>query len=1226
MKPGLRIDTLRVRRFGHFSDLTLELGPGLHLLYGPNEAGKSTLLAFLRAVLFGFEKRGSPERYAPAEEDAPFGGELRLSTGAGPLLVRRMATPRGRKSETLTVLGPDGEPVSEERLKDARGHVTRELFFDVFAFRLEELAGFEQLTEERGASEALVAASMRGARRLPDAMALLRKNAEQLYKPNGSNPELNVKLRELEEVQGQLREVGNRPALYFAKRERLEALGVEWGGVDSRVREDGRELERLARLESALGDVSALVTTRAELESLPALETFPEGGEARLEAALNQSRTHRGNVARLAEQLSFTEAELERLSAPSPVRGREEALRAAVAAYSERSELVRALPARRAALGMKRRQVESALEELGLGVDGPGLVALDLSAGARAGLEALSSRLDVEETGRREVGGALARARSERERLDGVLARTESELAELPDVRPAQVRQQQAGLARMRNARADLERLGEQKMAARRRIEELRGPVTEASPSSSPVIPVWWVPVAAAVAVTLAVAAWLLGDTVVGGLVLVGGLMLTGLLELARRRVESARDEERGAREAQQQSRKQEEERLRVELSGYVAREELARRELLTSATEAGLSPAATSSDMTTRESALAEALEQAGRRESLSRERDMLRATHDVALRDERQAAELLRGHEARHASLSTELTTCLSARRFPAGLPAQAALALWRDASALRQRWQDLVADEAALSADEAACADVVSRLRALAADVARGSARPSEDPHIARMEHESGAQKASSGGALTSSTGARRGVRTPSSPGHEAAVSDAVRTATSQDASASSSTGHEAAVSGVVRTATSQDASASSSPGHEAAVSDAVRTATSQDASASSSPGHEAAVSGVVRTATSQDASASSSPGHEAAVSGVVRTATSHDAPASLSSGSMDLVVMRVNAALETARAQETERRAAEERRRELREEKARLDELCRTEEASLAALLAEGGGGDEETFRRRAVQAHRYAGLTHRARELAHRIEARTGLSDIEAREALRALGGEEGLRTVLSQLRARHAEAQEKSKEVLTEQGATQNQLEQWENDDLLARLRIQEETLRAKVAELATRYAEDKLALALLGRARRRFEEEQQPRVVQLASEHFALLTEGRYRRVFIPAGDERELRVSDGERDWSAAQLSRGTREQLYLAFRLAVVRDFGETRSALPLIVDDVLVNFDPGRARSAIQLLAQLAEHQQVIAFTCHPWLRELFEAEGAQTQALESRDSAAALRAG
>ncbi len=95
---------------------------------------------------------------------------------------------------------------------------------------------------------------------------------------------------------------------------------------------------------------------------------------------------------------------------------------------------------------------------------------------------------------------------------------------------------------------------------------------------------------------------------------------------------------------------------------------------------------------------------------------------------------------------------------------------------------------------------------------------------------------------------------------------------------------------------------------------------------------------------------------------------------------------------------------------------------------------------------------------------------------------------------------------------------------------------------------------------------------------------------------------------------MGDGQRDWSAAQLSRGTREQLYLAFRLAVVRDFADRHGALPLITDDVLVNFDLERAKGAIRLLSRLSEQQQVIAFTCHPWLREAFEAEGAQVQAL------------
>jgi uncharacterized protein YhaN len=1081
MKPGLRIDALRVLGFGRFANMGRELGPGMHLLYGPNEAGKSTLLAFLRSMLFGFEKRGQAERYEP-EGGGPFGGELRLGTDAGPLWVRRTAT--GRRSEgELTVLGPDGEPLPRERLEDALAHVSRELFFDVFAFRLDELAGFERLTEQRGASEALVAASMRGARKLPEVMQRLRKSADGLYKPNGQNPLLNETLKELEEVQARLREEGDRPAKYFAEKERLGALGEEQRVLEGELHGAARELERLARLEAALADVSALAEVRAELATLPALEHFPEGGEARLDDALHRRRSYRAEGARLSQRLAAVDAGLERLSAPSPVRGREEALRLALTAYTERSGLLRALPARRAAVVEKRRQVERALQELGLPVDGPGLLALDLGASGRAALEELATRLGTAETERREAVGTRARARSERERLDGAVARVQVELAALPDVRPTQVRQQQAGLGRLRGVRGDLDRLGEQRAELRRQFEGARA---QGEPAPVDVVlPVWWVPAVAAVTVLLAVAAWLLAGTAAGALSLVGGLLLTGVLEVARRRVESARDVAAEAHAARQRGRQQEEERLRSALAGLAAREEVLHRELLSAAAEAGMGPVVTAADLSAREAALAEALEQAGRREALVREWEKLRGEQAEALSGESRAEEALREVEALHETLSAELAAHLSSRCFPPLLPATAALTLWRDAVALRQRLQDVETEEAALAADEQVCAPMAAKLweEAVAAGLASHAARAS---------------------------------------------------GTEPQATASRSTG----------------------------------------------------------------------------------TVMPLPAP-----GALETTAARVAAALESAREQTAERRVLEESRRELLAEKARLDGLSHEEELALEMLLVEGGGVDEESFRRRAAQARRHAELSHRARELSQRIEARTGLSEAQAREALRDVGGEEGLRTSLESRRARHTEAQERHKAVLTELGALRHQLEAWENDDVLAKLRIEEETLRARAAELATRYAADRLALALLTRARRRFEEEQQPRVVQLASEHFAELTGGRYRRVFIPTGDERELRVADSDRDWSAAQLSRGTREQLYLAFRLAVVRDFGETRGALPLIVDDVLVNFDPERARGAIRLLSRLSAHHQVIAFTCHPWLREAFAAEGARVQQLDTSASPA-----
>ena len=69
------------------------------------------------------------------------------------------------------------------------------------------------------------------------------------------------------------------------------------------------------------------------------------------------------------------------------------------------------------------------------------------------------------------------------------------------------------------------------------------------------------------------------------------------------------------------------------------------------------------------------------------------------------------------------------------------------------------------------------------------------------------------------------------------------------------------------------------------------------------------------------------------------------------------------------------------------------------------------------------------------------------------------------------------------------------------------------------------------------------------------------------------------------------------------------YLAFRLAVIEDFGDTGRALPVLVDDILVNFDPERTRATLKVLARLSRRHQVIAFSCHPYLRDMFRSEGA-----------------
>ena len=89
--------------------------------------------------------------------------------------------------------------------------------------------------------------------------------------------------------------------------------------------------------------------------------------------------------------------------------------------------------------------------------------------------------------------------------------------------------------------------------------------------------------------------------------------------------------------------------------------------------------------------------------------------------------------------------------------------------------------------------------------------------------------------------------------------------------------------------------------------------------------------------------------------------------------------------------------------------------------------------------------------------------------------------------------------------------------------------------------------------------------------------------------------------------------------ELSRGTREQLYLALRFGLIREFGEHAERLPVVVDEALVNFDPERAHLAAESFAQLAETNQVLIFTCHPTTVDLFSAVGAQVVDISSNVS-------
>ncbi len=146
----------------------------------------------------------------------------------------------------------------------------------------------------------------------------------------------------------------------------------------------------------------------------------------------------------------------------------------------------------------------------------------------------------------------------------------------------------------------------------------------------------------------------------------------------------------------------------------------------------------------------------------------------------------------------------------------------------------------------------------------------------------------------------------------------------------------------------------------------------------------------------------------------------------------------------------------------------------------------------------------------------------------------------------------------------------------------------------------------AERYARLHVARVLLRAGVERFRKEQQGPMLRAAGAHFAHLTGGRYRRLIVdedPAGKAVLMAIRDSDVECPVEALSEGTRDQLFLALRVAAIGAHAEQSEPLPFIADDLLVNFDDTRAAAALELLAELGRTTQVILFTHHDHIAAL-----------------------
>lgn len=167
-------------------------------------------------------------------------------------------------------------------------------------------------------------------------------------------------------------------------------------------------------------------------------------------------------------------------------------------------------------------------------------------------------------------------------------------------------------------------------------------------------------------------------------------------------------------------------------------------------------------------------------------------------------------------------------------------------------------------------------------------------------------------------------------------------------------------------------------------------------------------------------------------------------------------------------------------------------------------------------------------------------------------------------------------------------------------------DDAAAQAAATRQEAIAEMREVATRYVRVRTSAILLQWAIDRYRREKQAPLLKRAGELFATITRGSFSDLRVAYDDQDQAHLTGLRPDGEVVRvpgMSTGTADQLYLALRLASIGDYLERTEALPFVADDLFINFDDDRSAAGFEVLGKLAQETQVLFFTHHQHLVDI-----------------------
>ena len=469
----MRIEKFHIEGFGHFADRSF--GPfasPIVVLYGPNEAGKSTLLSFLQTILFGFPTRGGAQHYPPLAGGRHGGRIDVLDQFEDRYSVHRI---QGRGGGPVTVLSGSGDTQNEAALARLLGHHAEDVFKSVFSFSLDELHS-DRLLKDENINSQIYSAGM-GVVKLPDALKEIKDRKDRRFLKGGSRHSIYQTVEELKDVKSKLNEVESNAERYGRLTERRNEVHEKRSQLDSISSQLKTRLDYQRRLKNGWDDWVDLNTAEESLKDFEVITDFPADGLRRLEQLEERIRG-----ARQAYEETRAQVELEESKAKTGIEHESILEHADSVRYLERNRehfesAVRDLPSRELERKHCEQRLQATLREIGPGWSTTRLEGFDLSVAVRDEVSQFGDRLrkSEEKLERLRVTHSQEEARLQEATKAENAAQQELDKAPEPILSKEQISEHRATIGRANTGLLELKAVRERSLLLQDQLDGMAG-------------------------------------------------------------------------------------------------------------------------------------------------------------------------------------------------------------------------------------------------------------------------------------------------------------------------------------------------------------------------------------------------------------------------------------------------------------------------------------------------------------------------------------------------------------------------------------------------------------------------------------------------------------------------------------------------------------------------------------------------------------------------------